>query len=215
MNGRGPFQFIFDTGSVNLITPATSGELGLKSVGDMKARGAGTHTMKASFIKVKQLKIGNAIVNDQLFIQMPLDTLADQKRGAFAGSEFSGNIGGGILKRFVVTFDYDRKVMYLQPMRGPGADLDTFDRAGMWFNEGPTGFVIVDVTKGTPAANAGLMKGDLITAVDGTPAKSIKLYELRRRLRDGPSGSRVDFTIDRRFASPSVPSLRSETRSLP
>ncbi len=333
VNGQGPFQFIFDTGGLNMVTPATARELGLKSVGDLQARGAGTHTMKASFTKVKQLKIGNAVVDDQLFIEMPLNaladvegvplpgmvgfetfrrfvtridygaetvtlieavhfdrktagtaipftlngrtpeikgsfegipaifdidtgsrasltltrpfaerhnlkathpkglltvdgwgvggpstgyvtrgramtmgsveipgivvTLADQKRGAFAGNDYSGNIGGGILKRFVVTFDYHRKVMYLQPVRPPVADLDTYDRAGMWFNEAPAGFVIVDVTKGTPAANAGLVKGDLITAVDGTPAKAIKLYDLRRRLRDEAPGSKVDFTIDR------------------
>ena len=70
VNGKGPYQFIFDTGGVNLVTPATAKELGLKSQGDMEVRGAGTSTMKASLTKVKQLKVGDAVVDDQLFIEM-------------------------------------------------------------------------------------------------------------------------------------------------
>ena len=32
-----------------------------------------------------------------------------------------------------MTFDYDHNTMYLKPA-GRMADLDTFDRAGMWIN---------------------------------------------------------------------------------
>ena len=304
VNGKGPFRFIFDTGGVNVVTPATARELGLKSVGDVQARGAGTNTMKASFTKVKQLKVGGAVLEDQMFIEMPLNALADVEgvpmrgmvgfetfrrfvtridygaetvtlieparfdpktagtaipftlndrvpeiKGSFEGIPAVFDIdtgsrasltltrafveqhnvkathpkslltvdGWGVggpstgyvtrgktmtmgsvaIRGIVVTFDYRRKVMYLQPVRRPVPDLDTYDRAGMWFNEAPRGFLIVDVTKGAPAAKAGLMKGDLITAVDGTPAKAIKLYDLRRRLRDEAPGAKVSFTIDR------------------
>ena len=333
VNGQGPYQFIFDTGGVNLVTPATARKLGLKSEGDVQARGAGTSTMKASLTKVKSLKVGGATIENQPFIEMPLNALADiegvplpgmvgfetfrrfvtridygahtvtlidpkhfdpktagtaipftlneripeikgsfegipatfdidtgsragltltrpfaekhglkakhpkgldmvdgwgiggpstgyvtrgkvmtmgdvtipgivtsfanQKEGAFAGNEYSGNIGGGILKRFVVTFDYHNKVMYLKRIEGPVADVDTYDRAGMWFNESTDGFKIVDVTKGTPADKAGLKKDDVITAVDGTPAKRIKLYDLRRRLRNDAPGTVVDFMVAR------------------
>jgi hypothetical protein len=333
VNGHGPYQFIFDTGGVNLVTPATAKTLGLKSEGDMQARGAGTSTMKASFTKVKALRVGGATIENQPFIEMPLNALADiegvplpgmvgfatfrrfvtridygartvtlidpkhfdaktagtaiaftlngripeikggfegipatfdidtgsragltltrpfaekhdlkakhpkgldttdgwgiggpstgyvtrgkvmtmggvtipgivvslanQKQGAFAGSDYSGNIGGGILKRFIVTFDYHNKVMYLKPVKGPVADLDTYDRAGMWFNESADGFKIADVTKNTPADKAGLKKDDTIVAVDGTPTAKIKLYDLRRRLRDDAPGTVVDFTVKR------------------
>lgn len=333
VNGQGPFRFIFDTGGVNIVTPATAKTLGLKSEGDIQARGAGTSTMKASLAKVKQLKVGDAIIDDQLFIVLDLDALKkvegtslpgmvgfetfrrfvtridygkstitlidpghfdpkdagtpvpfvlngrtpevhgsfegipavfdidtgsrssltlngpfaekhdlkakhpkgvttvagwgvggpstgyvtrgaamtlgdvevknivtdinDQKQGAFAGNEYSGNVGGGILKRFVVTFDYHDKIMYLQPVAGPLTDVGGFDRAGVWFNDAPNGFEIVDVTKGAPADAAGLKKGDVITAVDGKPASSIKLYELRLRLRNDAAGTVVEFTVKR------------------
>jgi membrane-associated protease RseP (regulator of RpoE activity) len=98
--------------------------------------------------------------------------LSTDAKGAFAGSDFDGDIGGGILKRFVVTFDYKHQLMYLKPANAPQADVGTFDRAGMWFNRSPTGFAIVDVAANTPAARAGLAAGDEIVSVDGAPAKT-------------------------------------------
>jgi len=124
-------------------------------------------------------------------------SLANQDKGAFSGNDYSGNVGGGILKRFVVTFDYDHQMMYLKPLPAPVADTGTFDRAGMWMNVDDTGFKIVDVTKGGPAEEAGVKSGDVIMEVDGKPALDIHLYDLRQRLRDDPPGTVVSFTVKR------------------
>ena len=135
------------------------------------------------------LKIGNVDVKG------PLVLLTTDKGGSNAEDTLAGNIGGGILKRFAVTFDYEHNVMYLKPVAGTIADLDTFDRAGMWFNKDTEGFKIVDVTAKTPAAEAGLAKDDVITAVDGKPATSIALPDMRMRLRDEPPGTVVTFAV--------------------
>jgi len=122
-------------------------------------------------------------------------SMSTQDKGAFAGNDYQGNIGGGILKRFTVTFDYEHQMMYLKPLSGPVADTGTFDRAGMWFNQSAQGFEIVDVTKGSPAAEAGLKAKDVIVAVDGQPVADIHLYDLRRKLRNNPPGTVVTFRI--------------------
>lgn len=126
-------------------------------------------------------------------------SLATQDKGAFAGADYSGNVGGGILKRFTVTFDYDNMVMYLKPRTGKVADIGTFDRSGMWIND-TTGkdagdFVIADITAKGPAETAGLKKGDVITKVDGKPATDMHLYDLRQRLRNDAPGTKVVFTV--------------------
>jgi predicted aspartyl protease len=125
----------------------------------------------------------------------PIAEVSTDKGGAFADASLAGNIGAGILKRYVVTLDYDHSIMYLKPIEGQMADLDTFDHAGMWFNEDPSGFKVIDVMKGTPAENAGIQVGDMITSVDGKPAAGIHLYDLRKRLRDAAAGTAVDFTV--------------------
>jgi hypothetical protein len=123
--------------------------------------------------------------------------LSTDAKGAFAGSDFDGDVGGGVLKRFVVTFDYGHQLMYLKPAEAPQADIGTFDRAGMWFNRSPAGFTIVDVAANTPAARAGLTAGDRIVSVDGRSAKRINVYDLRSRLRNDPPGTVVTFVVRR------------------
>ena len=128
-------------------------------------------------------------------------TLNSQAKGAFAADNFQGNIGGGVLKRFVVTFDYEHQTMYLKPLPGPVADVGTFDRAGMWFNIAGDHFKVADVTSGGPADAAGIKGGDAILAIDGKPAGGIALYDLRRRLRSEPTGTVVHFSIGRAGAT--------------
>ncbi|MGA7673445.1 MAG: aspartyl protease family protein [Rhizomicrobium sp.] len=139
---------------------------------------------------------------------VPIDnviaTLATQSKGAFAGNDYSGNVGGGILKRFIVTFDYGNQTMYLKPLLSPVTDTGAFDRAGMWINQSTHGFKIADVTRHSPAEEAGLKTNDTITAVDGASAIDIPLYDLRERLRNDQPGTVVTFTIKRGAKSKTV-----------
>lgn len=332
VDGRGPYQFIFDTGGVNLVTPPLASALGLKTEGRMEGNGAGSGHMDVGLTKVASLQLGQATVNDQVFAVIGLDTMSNiegvgmpgmvgfetfrrfvtridygsdtitlirpdafdardagtavpfkfngntveapavyngvagrftidtgsrasltlngpfaaknnlaaspdaheavtgwgvggpsralalrgdtltiggltihgpvveistDKGGAFADASFAGNIGAGILKRFVVTLDYGHQIMYLKPAHGPIADLDTFDRSGMWINQNADGYAVVDVTKDAPADAAGIKAGDTIVAVDGRPAHDIPLYDMRQRLRDEAPGTVVRFTLKR------------------
>jgi hypothetical protein len=138
---------------------------------------------------------GRDLTMGAVTIAHPVVGFSTDKKGAFANPTISGNIGSAALKRFIVTFDYGHGVMYLKPTAHPMNDLDTFDRAGAWINLDPQGFKIVDVDKGGPAQQAGLKASDIITAVDGKPAKDITLPELRLRLRDDAPGTVVRFTL--------------------
>ena len=102
-----------------------------------------------------------------------------------------------MLKRFIVTFDYAKHVMYLKPLPKPAADLDTYDRAGMWINAAKGGMQVMDVTANGPAVHAGVQVDDVITQVNGKPATSMPVYELRRMLRDGAPGTVVRFGVKR------------------
>jgi len=141
---------------------------------------------------------GNNLKLDGLTIASPLTEFSLDKGGAGGVDAFPNNVGGGVLKRFVITFDYDHQLMYLKPIEGKIDDLDTFDRSGMWINQVAQGFEIVDVGNGTPAAVAGLRAGDIITAVDGKPVTTIKLYDLRKTLRNGAPGTTLHLTFSRK-----------------
>ncbi|MDQ2762950.1 MAG: PDZ domain-containing protein, partial [Pseudomonadota bacterium] len=116
-------------------------------------------------------------------------------KGAFADPSYAGNVGSKFLKQFVVTFDYAHQIMYLKRLPNVDPDEGTFDRAGLWINTSPAGFKIVDLTAGGAAQAAGLKVGDVITTVDGAPAPSIAISDLRQKLRDEAAGTKVGLTV--------------------
>ncbi|HVV63895.1 MAG TPA: aspartyl protease family protein [Rhizomicrobium sp.] len=138
---------------------------------------------------------GGTLKLGDVTIEHPLTMISLDKGGAGAAEAFPNNVGGGVLKRFVVTFDYDHSTMYLKPYEGLHADIDSFDRSGMWINAAPEGFKVVDITKGGPAEAAGLKKDDIITAVDSKPATGIFLPDLRKRLRNDKPGTVVTLAV--------------------
>ena len=144
---------------------------------------------------------GGTLKLGEVVIERPLTMFSLDKGGAGAAEAFPNNVGAGILKRFVVTLDYDHNTIYFKPIAGSIPDLDTFDRSGMWINAAKDGLKVIDVTKGGPADQAGVVKDDIITSVDGKPASSVKLYDLRERLRTDPPGTVVTFTVKHGGAS--------------
>ena len=143
---------------------------------------------RASEVTIGSEKIENVVTSMSL-----------QKKGAFASASYQGNIGGGLLKRYTVTFDYATQTMYLKKLKLPRAEADVglFDRSGMWINAVKDGVEVMDVTANGPAQAAGIDKGDIITAVDGHPVSEVPLPVLRRNLRDMKAGTVVTFTIRR------------------
>ena len=192
-----PAKFDIDTGSRSELTItkpfAETNKLRVTHAKGVDAvEGWGVGGPSTGYItRIKDMTIG------EVKIGPVVGSLADQDKGAFAGSDYSANVGGGVLKRFVVTFDYNNRVMYLKPRPGTVPDTGTYDRAGLWINVAGTGFKIVAITKGAPAEQAGLAKDDLITAVDGRAASAIVLTDLRQRLRNDPPGTILTFTVKR------------------
>src|SRR5690606_34005833 len=109
-------------------------------------------------------------------------------KGAFAGADLGGNLGGGVLRRFTVAFDYAGRTMYLAPNEA-FAQADAFDRSGLWLLGAADALEVVDVAAGSAAQQAGLRVGDRITAIDGAVAAWARLPAVRERLRESAAGT--------------------------
>ncbi|HTU80804.1 MAG TPA: aspartyl protease family protein [Candidatus Acidoferrales bacterium] len=104
------------------------------------------------------------------------DLIADfstQTGGFFAQPFLAANVGGGVWKRFTVTFDYPELTMALQPNASFGM-RDQYERAGLFLIATGGAIVVYDVRPQTPAADAGIVKGDRIVAIDGKPPASLQ-----------------------------------------
>ncbi|MBW8860206.1 MAG: PDZ domain-containing protein [Caulobacter sp.] len=132
-------------------------------------------------IRARSLSLG------EVTIEAPVAGLATQGKGVFTDENFDGNIGSGLLKRFVVTFDYDHQIMYLRRIATPPADVGSFDRCGCWLNLGDDGFEIKDIAPGGPAEAAGLKVGDVVITIGGAPASGMRLTDARAAMRIAPT----------------------------
>src|SRR5216683_2894324 len=138
--------------------------------------------------RVKELRLGSIVVKD------PVTEFSLQSKGAFIDPYVAGNVGGGVLKRFNITFDYGHQRLIFEPNANYGK-RDVFDRSGMWINSSAEGFEVLDVFANGPAAAAGLRVGDKIVAVDGNPWRQVPLPALRERFKTDPPGTKVRLTV--------------------
>ena len=131
--------------------------------------------------RTKALKIGGLVVRD------PIVVLSLDQKGVLATSDFDGIIGGDLLRRCHVIFDHPRQRILLEP-NGAFARPFDYDMSGTFLlgqGDDFKSFLVWRVLPNSPATDAGLAEGDVITSVDGKPADKLTLEEVRRALRGG------------------------------
>lgn len=142
-----------------------------------KARGVGGE-FSLEVGRVESLELG------RFKLEKPV-TAFPQTRGFIAKEGAAGNIGGLILRRFKVIFDYSRKRMILEPNKDFGNPFD-FDMSGVALISDSPQFKLIKVnriTENSPAAEAGLKAEDVILEVDGRAASAYTLHNLREMFR--------------------------------
>lgn len=90
INGQGPFDAVFDTGSVNLMTASLAKRLGLKPGGAVTME-AGGGNVPAQSVKVDKVNIGGLTMSDQWFTVVDLPFAMD-KEGIFVGELLVQNL---------------------------------------------------------------------------------------------------------------------------
>jgi len=107
INGK-PYDFLFDTGGRNVVTPTTAKELGLATQGAMHGGGVGEKSEDFGLTKVAHMEIGAAHLENQIFVVIALESL-----GTVEGRQITGVFGYEVFKRFIVRTDYERREITL------------------------------------------------------------------------------------------------------
>jgi hypothetical protein len=128
-----------------------------------------------------------------------------QTKGAFAAPFVGGNVGGGALKHFTLYLDYNTTTMALAP-NASFAKRDSYERSGMFLVNKGGKKIVYDVRVGTPAQAAGIMKGDVIMAIDGKNATAETLDEVRSAFFGAP-GTVLNLTLTDKTGAPKTATL--------
>ncbi len=126
----------------------------------------------------------------------PVVSMSQATSGAFASSDYAGNIGNQFLARFTCTLDYERRVLYLEPAKDY-AKPDRFSLSGCQLARFGQEVKAMQVLPKSPAALAGLREGDEVTAMDGKPILSYTAEDISRIFERGQPGRSVDLAIVR------------------
>lgn len=170
---------MLNTGSSDSITvpdPHLSGYLGRGLSGDIYGHMARVPDM--SFSEFDLEGVISSFPQEDAFVQ------ATRNR-----SDHHGNIGGSVLKRFRVIFDYANEMMYLRKNRYFRQEFD-YNMSGMeLITVGPLleTFLVSKVIKGSPAHEAGIQEGDMVVSVNGLrfPELNLGLFSTLMSRRPG------------------------------
>lgn len=110
----------------------------------------------------------------------------------------NGSVGGEILSRFTVVFNFPKGKLYLKKnadfkkefflnlsgvdLKAKGSKLDVYE--------------VMGVRDSSPAKQAGILQGDLIISINGMPTRELKLNQLNAMLNSAP-GKKVRVEIER------------------
>ncbi|NOT10078.1 MAG: PDZ domain-containing protein [Gemmatimonadales bacterium] len=123
------------------------------------------------------------------------DVVTSFKPGARPGSD--GWIGLEALRRFTVLIDYPNGRLILGATERM-AEPFRFTTTGLYLTPGGTELSVADVMAGSPAEEAGLRIGDVITAVDGRPVARSEAADI---LVMPAAGTPVTVTVRRGAAA--------------
>ncbi|MDT4952261.1 MAG: hypothetical protein QOJ02_399 [Acidobacteriota bacterium] len=192
-------KFIADTAvrsAVSFNTPFVDANKSLQSAGQTiqvpLGGGAMVRESKQSIGRVQNIQFG------RFTFKKPVAIFFQDKQGVVASPEFDGIIGGEILRRFKVIFDYSRRQMILEPNRYI-SDPEEYDMSGMLLIAEGTDFKTFRVRRiieNSPAIAAGLREGDIIIAVDGKPSSNLMLEQVRQMFKQNGRSYRLTAQRD-------------------
>lgn len=182
------------SGSLHFATPFANANHLLESMHKMTTAnliGAGGET-KAVAGRITGLQLGPYTLSEPV-----VSFSTDLKEGLLASPAICGLIGGEILQRFTVTFDYPHHRILLEPnshfhdsFRKNASGFSVLARAADFHR-----FEVDSVDRGSPADSAGVRLGDFLTSLDGHPAGELDLDRIEDILRQ--AGRTVQLTVNR------------------
>jgi hypothetical protein len=184
--GRKPIEgsFILDTGSALALALAPSFveknkalETAPKTI-QVRLGGVGGRFYQPVG-RVERLELG------PYALDRPVAVFAQPGPGHTSTPGSIGNIGGDVLQRFRVTFDYPHERLYLAPSAAFANAFET-DMTGLTLDVRPEGkhaIAVERVEPGSPGATAGIAAGDIVESVDGRPLAAADLAALKKRTK--------------------------------
>ena len=183
INGKGPFNFVVDTGCpVFLIAEPVAAKVGLKT-----AKGWVT-------LDKLELEGGLELTKVPARVETPFQIEGMNAMG-LPGIELHGLMGYTVLAKYKMEFDFTKRQMVWTPVKAEPLPPVLRGFFGFEMEEKNSAVYVAKVLGDSPAAKAGLMKGDRILSIEAKEVSTIS--ELQERTSKFTPGKTATFGIER------------------
>ncbi|MFC2125322.1 aspartyl protease family protein [Bacteroidota bacterium] len=193
-----PAKLMIDTGASHAIMLNRRGETEIlmpdHSIHADLGRGLGGK-ITGQIGRISQIEIGDFIFND-LIASFP-DPESYPDTISFANR--NGTLGGEILTRFSVIFDYHKKTIYLKKSSGFKKSFE-FNMSGLTVSakgDGLNTFSVELVRENSPADKVDIREGDVITSINGYQNEDVTLNQIYQ-LFNSKEGKSIRLGITRK-----------------
>lgn len=144
--------------------------------------------MRGEIARLQTLKLGDYTVTN-VFAEF------EPKTRKWPG-DFAGFIGAPFLRQFNLTFDAAAHRLWIDPNAtyATGSPPPACVRSGFVCLPEGTQWIVQDILADSPAAEAGVRRGDRLLQINGVPVSTLKTGEIKRAFR-AESGTRVRLRI--------------------
>ena len=111
LDGKGPFNFIFDTGADAVITPQVASILGVQVTANGVTSGVGAQSVATGQATIRETRIGGYSIQNHKYAVLPIDGT----REVFGTVPVDGIIGLPYFERYAVTVDYANRQLTFVP----------------------------------------------------------------------------------------------------
>ena len=184
--GRKPVEgmFVLDAGAATALTLApdvVEREKALDAVPKtLRSRNGGVGGMVENRIgRIERLHLG------PYSLEAPITVFRRPGPGAISAPGTAGNIGGDVLRRFTLTFDYRHERMWLAPNAALSEPFEA-DMTGLVTSALPDStraLKVLWLQDDSPATEAGIAPDDVIEAIDGAPIAKLSPPAVREMFR--------------------------------
>ena len=181
------YSLVLDTGAPGdvLLAPAAARRSGLWNdrtpFSPIELRGVGGDARRARLVRAGRADLGG------IGFDRPLITLMDPGSGERPFGRSDGLVGLGLIQRLNLSTDVARRRLWARP-NAQVPRTQRYGMSGLWLEERPDGFEVVELSPRSPAADAGLRRGDRL--LGGT------LHGWVRKL-GGPRGETIPIAYRR------------------
>ena len=172
-------NFLIDTADDSAVTFFSSYAEQHHLAGPPPPAPAGSSGTMQAVLRGEALKLGGESLRE------PILMLSASTTGLYSDKSHAGLLGMDVLRRFKLTLDPARKRLLLEKNAAFPEPFD-YDASGLHVQPQGADLTTLEVRRvrpGSPGAEAGILAGDVILAVDGRPIAEITPFGVRRLFR--------------------------------